>query len=161
MIMKQNNRIIKKVLELLANDETIRTLLFYANESGEEIPSAQYILDKKYIMDYPVILEANDKHTFISVHHDNTLVVENNIYVNTFKVSCGVSLDAWHTTDGDSRILLLADKVEEILSEQHICDSTGPFTLEAINSIYWNSFVTGISLIFQVVEQGEINESIV
>ena len=159
MIMKNNNNIVKKIVQLLSNDDEIKSLLFYANESSS-LPTSDQLVTSKYIVDYPVITEANDKFSFISVHHDNTLLGDDNIYVSTFKVSCGVSLDAWHTTDGDQRVLLLADRIEDILTKKKISGSTGDFTLSAINSIYWNAFITGVSLIFQVVEQGDINETI-
>ena len=160
MIMKVNNDIIKKIIELLSEDDEIKTLLFYANESSG-LPSAEQLIKSKYIRDYPVITEANDRFSFISVHHDNTILTDDNIYISTFKVSCGVSLDAWHTTDGDERVLLLADRIEQILTRKKICNSTGEFTLEAINSVYWNAFITGVSLIFQLVEQGDINETVI
>ena len=100
MIAKQCNEITKKIKDILSNDETIKNLLFYANQKSNLTPGNQQILNNQYITDYPVILEANDKFSLINAYYDNS-VIENNIYVSTFKISCGVSLDAYHLDNGD------------------------------------------------------------
>ena len=160
MVAKQCNEITKKIKDILSNDETIKNLLFYANQKSILAPGNQQILNDKYITDYPVILEANDKFSLINAYYDNS-VIENNIYVSTFKISCGVSLDAYHLDNGDIRVLLMADRIEELLSGKRLCNSTGVFELVNINTVYWNSYVTGVSLIFQVVEQGDLNETVI
>lgn len=160
MVAKQCNEITKKIKDILSNDETIKNLLFYANQKSILAPGNQQILNDKYITDYPVILEANDKFSLINAYYDNS-VIENNIYVSTFKISCGVSLDAYHLDNGDVRVLLMADRIEELLSGKRLCNSTGVFELVNINTVYWNSYVTGVSLIFQVVEQGDLNETVI
>lgn len=160
MVAKQCNEITKKIKDILSNDETIKNLLFYANQKSNLAPGNQQILNDQYITDYPVILEANDKFSLINAYYDNS-VIENNIYVSTFKISCGVSLDAYHLENGDVRVLLMADRIEELLSGKRLCNSTGVFELVNINTVYWNSYVTGVSLIFQVVEQGDLNETVI
>ena len=160
MVAKQCNEITKKIKDILSNDETIKNLLFYANQKSILAPGNQQILNDQYITDYPVILEANDKFSLINAYYDNS-VIENNIYVSTFKISCGVSLDAYNLDNGDVRVLLMADRIEELLSGKRLCNSTGVFELVNINTVYWNSYVTGVSLIFQVVEQGDLNETVI
>ena len=160
MVAKQCNEITKKIKDILSNDETIKNLLFYANQKSNLAPGNQQILNDQYITDYPVILEANDKFSLINAYYDNS-VIEYNIYVSTFKISCGVSLDAYHLDNGDVRVLLMADRIEELLSGKRLCNSTGVFELVNINTVYWNSYVTGVSLIFQVVEQGDLNETVI
>ena len=162
MIMNQVNGIVKKLVEILGSDPTLKRLLFYAEDNkNSPDPSLEQLINDRKINDYPVVLNEQDNFTFISVNHDNTVLAENNVYASTYKVSCGVSKDAWHTADGNLRVMQMADRIEELLSKQRIMNSTGEFALQAITTVYWNSFVTGLSLIFQVVEQGDINEVII
>lgn len=162
MIMKQVDKIVRKIVDILGSDPEIQRLLFYAqDDKSKDNPTLQQLIKNNYITDYPVTLDESERFSFINVYHDNTLLSDDNVYVSTYRVSCGVSLDAWHTDTGESRLALLCDRIEELLRNQRIYNSTGELTLEAINSVYWTSFVVGNSLIFQLLEHGDINETVV
>lgn len=152
MIMNQADSIVIKIVDLLAGDKQIRSLLKDSNAT------AQDMIDEKLIVNYPVILNDNKVSNFISVHHDNTVVVDNNTYVTSFKISCGVTYERWMTEDKHIRSYLLSERIEKILNNLRIENSTNKLNLATINSIYWNELVTGQSLIFQLTEMGDIND---
>ena len=93
--MNQVNGIVKKLVEILGSDPTLKRLLFYAeDDKNSSDPSLEQLINDRKINDYPVVLNEQDNFTFISVNHDNTVLAENNVYASTYKVSCGVSKDA-------------------------------------------------------------------
>lgn len=156
MILKQANAIVKKLVDLLAGDEVIRTLL--KNSSA----TPQDMINDKLIVNYPVILDDNSVANFISIIYDNSIIANNNVFISSYKISCGVALDKWLTDDGEIRSLLIASRIEEILDGIRIEDSTGEFNLTTVNSVFWNPLVTGQSLIFQITEMDDIsNETII
>ena len=157
MIFKRSADMIDKIIDILSHDEELKNLLFYAQRQGGVLPSDTQI-SNTYILDYPVILQTQDCFSFINVLLDN-LICDENIYVMTFKISCGVHLPAWKTDDGKKRIFLILDRIEELLDGKKIGDSIGSIDVNAAEAVYWNINVTGYSVMLQMVEQADINES--
>lgn len=131
MIMSQADAIVIKIVDLLAGDKDIRTLL----KDGES--TAQDMINEKLIVNYPVILNDNKVSNFISVHHDNTVLIDGtNKYISTFKISCGVTYERWMTKDKHIRSYQLSERVIKVLDKLRIENSTNRLTLATINSIY-------------------------
>lgn len=145
---------IATIKEILAGDKDIRLLL-----TDNPILTAEDIKNKQLITDYPVILGDDNVPSFISIVHDNSSRL-NNTFISTYKISCGVGLDAWRTPDGKIRVYEIAAKIESLLDGEKLNCSTGQFILDTIVSSYWNSVVTGISMVFQTEEVGDINGEI-
>lgn len=157
MIFNRSADMVDKIIDILSHDEELKNLLFYAQQQGAVLPSDTQISDN-YILDYPIILQTQDCFSFINVLLDN-IVCEEGIYVMTFKISCGVHLPAWKTPEGKKRIFLILDRIEELLNGKKIGDSIGTLDIGAAEAVYWNINVIGYSMMLQMVEQADINES--
>lgn len=144
---------IQEIVNILAEDKKLISLL-----TDNEILSSEDIKSNELIMNYPVILDSENKLAFISVIMDNAPVINNTTYIVNFKISCGVSKDFWLTEEKNIRIYEIGDRIETLLNNIRISNSTGTLQFKNVSSVYWNSTTTGLSLVFQLTE-GEINVS--
>lgn len=142
---------IQEIINILSEDKEIISLL-----TNNEILSSVDIKRYELIMSYPVMLDSEYKAAFISVIMDNAPIINNTTYIVNFKISCGVSKDFWLTEDKKIRIYEIANRIETLLNNIRISNSTGILQLKNVSSVYWNSNTTGVSLVFQLTE-GEIN----
>lgn len=142
---------IQEIINILSEDKELISLL-----TNNEILSSVDIKKYELIMSYPVMLDSEYKAAFISVIMDNAPIINNTTYIVNFKISCGVSKGFWLTEDKKIRIYEIANRIETLLNNIRISNSTGILQLKNVSSVYWNSDTTGISLVFQLTE-GEIN----
>ena len=142
---------IQEIINILSEDEKLIFLL-----TNNKILSSADIKKNELIVSYPVMLDSESKLAFVSVIMDNAPIINNTTYIVNFKISCGVSKDFWLTEDKKIRIYEIANRIETLLSNIRVSNSTGILQLKNVSSVYWNSITTGISLVFQLTE-GETN----